>query len=103
MKISFNVEEISDILLPLGPVVDHIELNLQSSSEGYSALLDGLLWSCHPKILSVEFMDLESQSKFIMVQSFLCFYFVIWSVSFLPWFGVSWALWRVSQLVAWRG
>lgn len=64
MKISFNVEEIR--LLPLVPMVDYIELDLQSSSEGYSALLDGLPWSCHPKILSAEFMDLESQRRFIM-------------------------------------
>ncbi|XP_058179147.1 F-box/LRR-repeat protein At3g59190-like isoform X3 [Rhododendron vialii] len=66
-EISFTVEEIKDILFPLVPMVDRMKLKLRSSSEGYSALLDGLLWSCHPKILSVKFMDLESRRKFILV------------------------------------
>ncbi|KAL0010760.1 hypothetical protein SO802_005868 [Lithocarpus litseifolius] len=60
-NISFTPEELSkDLPIPPIATVEHLELGNVPIMQDYTALLDGLLWSCHPKVLLIR---ADSESK----------------------------------------
>ena len=50
---TFIREDLSEYIVPPRSVVKHLNVKDISSPINHEALLDGLLWSCHPDILSV--------------------------------------------------
>ncbi|XP_050289927.1 F-box/LRR-repeat protein At3g26922-like [Quercus robur] len=61
LQISFSPEELSkDLPIPPIATVEHLELGNVPIMQDYTALLDGLLWSCHPKVLLIR---ADSESK----------------------------------------
>ncbi|XP_038694230.1 uncharacterized protein LOC119991820 [Tripterygium wilfordii] len=64
-KICFDLKEIGEIPLPSPLELEDLTLmRLEKSSLDYSALLDGFLWCCHPKKISVQ-SQFESIGKHI--------------------------------------
>ncbi|KAM7480528.1 hypothetical protein LguiA_028741 [Lonicera macranthoides] len=53
MESTFIPEDLSEYIVPPRSVVKHLNVNDIKSPINHEALLDGLLWSCHPDILSV--------------------------------------------------
>lgn len=68
MKVTFDLKELSGMSLPPPVELDLMKLDVRNSalSIDYVTFIDGLLWSCRPKILSVP-TGLESRDKCIKV------------------------------------
>ena len=55
MQVSFDSEDLSEVTIPPLVEVEHLEL-VASGINGpldSEALIDGLLWSCHPMTITV--------------------------------------------------
>ncbi|KAI3458590.1 hypothetical protein Pfo_015253 [Paulownia fortunei] len=65
---TFIRDELNDTVIPPLPVVKQLKLVAVGRPSSYEALLDGLLWSCHPEILAVSRV-VQQKAKFIR---FLC-------------------------------
>ena len=70
-QISFTPEELrKDLPIPPIATVEHLELGNVPLMQDYTALLDGLLWSCHPKVLLIR-ADSESEEFVNVSKNFL--------------------------------
>ncbi|GMY34490.1 F-box/LRR-repeat protein At5g02910-like [Fagus crenata] len=67
-EVTFNLEELRGITLPPPFELELMRVDVRNSalSINYGSLIDGLLWSCRPKILSLP-AGLESREKCIKV------------------------------------
>ena len=63
MQNNFTSEE-------LVPIVKHFELDDVPTMQDYTAVLDGLLWSCHPKVLQI-YSNIENNEFIKVSKNFL--------------------------------
>ena len=63
MQNNFTSEE-------LVPIVKHFELDDVPTMQDYTAVLDGLLWSCHPKVLQT-YSNIENNEFIKVSKNFL--------------------------------
>ena len=69
MKVSFDPEALRDVATPPPVEVDCLELNSYrrtSMQLDFATLIDGLLWSCRPKAISIRSKSLF-KSNCVMV------------------------------------
>lgn len=78
MKVTFNLEELRGMSFPPPYEMELLKLDVRNPALliDYTTLIDGLLWSCRPKILSVP-IGLESQDKCIKVYIFFLLDFIV--------------------------
>lgn len=78
MKVTYNFEELREMTLSPPFELELSSLNVRSRtlnvcnrtlSIDYGSFMDGLLWSCRPKVISLS-TGLEFQEKYIMVWLF---------------------------------
>ena len=79
---TFIREDLSEHSVPPRSVVKHLKVCIIGTPSNYEALLDGLLWSCHPAILSVGEMspgypDSGFNNKFVKVSYLFVFQFFL--------------------------
>lgn len=55
LKVNFDLEELEERKIPTLVETDHLKLTcfFSETPVDYAGLMDGILWSCHPKMLSV--------------------------------------------------
>lgn len=54
LKVSFDPEALRDVAIPPLVNVDLLQIRSRSLSQfDYATFIDGLLWSCHPKEISI--------------------------------------------------
>lgn len=55
LKVGFDLEELGGVGIPLLVEVDNLKITYPNFTESidYAALVDGLLWSCHPKTITI--------------------------------------------------